>query len=298
MNTLQDSITSIGICCFKLDDIISNIFCKKISCINYYDLDNNINNINISCVNKFTKYNNMIKFLLVKRKHSLNYIDFIRGKYDILDISPLFKMFNYMSKDEIDRIHNMSFDNMWNKLWKLTARSKKYSNEYNRSKKKFNEISTNGTLAIILNTCTPYETTEWEIPKGRKEPNEKNIDCAIREFTEETSIDRDSYTILTSIDPIHDNFIGTNNKNYRHIFYTAMMKSNMMKSNMMKYNDNIEYEVTSNEIEEVRWCTWEDAIILLRPYNENKIKIITNIFLFIVNINEMNSHNEELEIFV
>jgi len=287
MNTLQDCVTSIGICCFKLDDIISNIFCKKLSCINYYDLDNNIN---ISYVNKFTKYNNMIKFLLVKRKHSLNYIDFIRGKYDISDISnisPLLKMFNYMSKDEIERIHNMSFDDMWNKLWKLTARSNKYSNEYYRSKKKFNEISTNGTLAIILNACTPYETTEWEIPKGKKEPNEKNIDCAIREFTEETSIDRDSYTILTSIDPIHDNFIGTNNKNYRHIFYTAMIS-----------NNNIEGEVTSNEIDEVRWCTWEEAIILLRPYNENKIKLITNIFLFIVNINEMNLHNEAPEILV
>jgi 8-oxo-dGTP pyrophosphatase MutT (NUDIX family) len=126
----------------------------------------------------------------------------------------------------------------------------------------------------ILQHCSPYDTPEWEIPKGRKDYNETNINCAIREFKEETSFEENDYNILDCINPIHDIFIGTNNKVYKHVFYIGLS------------NTDIKPYVCNNEIDEIRWCNWEEAINLIRPYNENKINILTNIFLFIVNICE------------
>jgi len=32
---------------------------------------------------KSENFNNIIEYLLIRRKHSLNYVEFIRGKYDI-----------------------------------------------------------------------------------------------------------------------------------------------------------------------------------------------------------------------
>ena len=72
--------------------------------------------------------------------------------------------------------------------------------------------------------------------------------------------------------------MGTNNKEYKHVFYTALYDNN---------NDIINYK--NNEIEEVRWCKWSELNDLIRPYNKNKINILTNIFLFILNVCEYNN---------
>ena len=271
-----DPITSIGIFCFKLDSNIEYIFNNNINKITYYDIDNNYN-INMSNIFKFNKYIKMIKFLLVQRKHSLNYIDFIKGKYNLNDTSNILNMLNHMSMMEVDNIKNKSFNELWNNLWNKTAHYKIYNNEMIQSCNKFNKLKDSGILNDLLNGCTPYPSPEWEIPKGRREFNEKNINCAIREFEEETRMKSKDYNILNCINPIHDNFIGTNNKEYKHIFYIGQSYNNVILD-----NDNI----NNNEIDIIKWCSWDEVLLLIRPYNENKIKIVTSIFLFIINISE------------
>ena len=273
----SEPITSVGIFCFKLDSVIKNTFNHNLNNISYYDFDNNYN-LNMSNILKFNKYNKMIKFLLVRRKHSLNYIDFIKGKYNLNDVDNILNMFNHMSIMEVDRIKTNNFNDLWCNLWNKTANYKIYNNEMIQSCNKFNKMKELGIIYDILNRCNPYPYPEWEIPKGRRDMNEKNIDCAIREFSEETQMNCDNYSILNCINPIHDNFLGTNNKQYKHIFYIAQA------------NNNEEIELNSihhnNEIDTIKWCNWDEIIILLRPYNENKIKIITSVFLFIINISE------------
>lgn len=272
----NDPITSFGIFCFTLDNKIKCMFTNNIIDTPYYDLDNNYN-INISNILKFNKYNKLIQFLLVKRKHSLNYIDFIRGKYNINNTSSIINMLNHMSRYEIDTIKQGNFSTMWSNLWQKTANIKIYNNEMVQSNKKFNELKDTNLLDDLIKQASPFATTEWEIPKGRKDFNETNIMCAMREFKEETSFEPTDYTILNCINPIHDSFIGTNSKEYKHVFYIAMATNTSIKP--------INF---SNEIEEIKWCYWDEAITLIRPYNENKIKILTNIFLFIVNQCEKN----------
>jgi 8-oxo-dGTP pyrophosphatase MutT (NUDIX family) len=236
-------ITSYGILCFKL-------------------------------LNNFEDYNSNIQFLLVRRKYSLNYIDFIRGKYDINDINSILNMFNYMSSTELALFSN-DFNTLWNNLWKKTANIKLYSKEKTLSCSKFNKLKDSGAMTELLKLSKPYDTPEWEIPKGRRNTHETDIECAMREFTEETQMNSNNYTIL-DYKPICDNFIGTNNKEYQHVFYIGKYISDY---NVNKIDKN-------NEIDEIRWCNLSDSINLIRPYNQNKINILTKLFYFICKNNE------------
>lgn len=270
----DEPLTSVGIIGIKLDKSIYNKFINNLQSVSYY----NLNNIIMDNIHKFNEYNELISFMLVNRRHSLNYIDFIRGKYDVNNKNEINKMCSYMSSDEINLIKNESFNNLWKNLWLKNAHKKKYLDEMNLSKIKFTHLKNVGTLD---NINTEYSSTEWEIPKGRKNSNETNLQCAIREFKEETSLSSDDYHIISCLDPIHDLFIGTNNKEYKHIFYTAII------NNAFEINNDFK----NNEIEEIRWCKWNELNDLIRPYNNNKINILTNIFLFILNICELNNNS-------
>jgi len=272
LKNCNEPMTSVGIVCFKLDKMIFNKFIKNLENISYYDL----NHIMMDNIHKFTQYNDYIKFLLVKRRHSLNYIDFIRGKYDINNLESIKLMCSYMSCNEIELIRSNDFNNLWNNLWMKNAHKKKYLEELNQSKNKFEYLKNSNFFDTI---DTVYESTEWEIPKGRKISSEKNLNCAIREFKEETSIDTTSYQLINSVDPIHDIFIGTNGKEYRHIFYTSLFTGD---------NENITNN--NNEIDMVQWYNWSELNDLFRSYNSSKINILTNIFLFIINVCESNNY--------
>lgn len=276
----DEPITSVGIVCFKLNKLIYEKFIQNLSNISYYNLSHMIlNNIHM-----FNNYNNMIEFMLVKRRYSLNYIEFIRGKYDPYDMERIENIFSLMSTSEVEMIKTKEFNYLWNNLWTKNAHKKKYLAELNQSKEKFNIVKSYDMEKFK----SEYNETEWEIPKGRKNTSEKNIECAIREFKEETNISHDDYIIINCVDPIHDNFIGTNGLHYRHIFYTSLFNDNNDNIHQ-SINDNIHQSINhNNEIELVQWCKWSELNDMIRPYNNNKINIFTNMLIFIINICENN----------
>ncbi len=276
INNQEEPLTSVGIICIKLDKSIYKKFINNLSSVSYY----NLNNIVMNNIHKFKEYNDLISFMLVNRRHSLNYIDFIRGKYNINNINEINTMCSYMSTDEISLIKTDDFNNLWKNLWLKNAYKKKYLEEMNLSKIKFNHLK---KMGLLDNIKSEYLSTEWEIPKGRKNSNETNLQCAIREFNEETSLTLNDYNIISCLDPIHDLFIGTNNKEYKHIFYTSVLN--------IDKDDNEYINFKNNEIDKIKWCKWSDLTEIIRPYNSNKINILTNIFLFILNICESENNN-------
>ena len=272
--------TSVGILCYKLDKTIYDKFINNLENISYYDI-NKFTILPKQDNNKtFIKCEEYIKFLLVKRRNSLNYIDFIRGKYDINNLNSIINMTKFMSKDEIELLKTNNFNKLWYDLWLKNSYKKKYSDEMNKSNEKFNYLK---SIQFFDDLFSEYSSTEWEIPKGGKKYNETNINCAIREFEEETSLTKNNYKIINCVDPIHDIFIGTNNKEYRHIFYTALYNNN---------NISDENTHSNNEIDCVKWCSWNDINTIIRPYNSSKIKIITLLILFIINVCNNCTHEE------
>ena len=60
--------------------------------------------------------NRKLKILLIKRRNTLGFVQFVRGQYNIHKIDYLQKLFNVMTNEEIELIKNRSFRFLWNYL--------------------------------------------------------------------------------------------------------------------------------------------------------------------------------------
>lgn len=275
-----EPILSYGIICFNLNsDIgitnktIENYFYNKFIDLSEFNYSN-LNNINL-----IPYFYNKVKVLMIRRKNSLNYIEFIRGKYNVLDKKQLYNLFKLMTKDENIKIRNSSFDILWEDLWKETAKSKMYHKEYNLSKLKFEELKVNNFYNLLNDdNLSNYTEPEWGFPKGRRNFLEKNLNCAIREFQEETNISLNNLHLLERLNCIDEEYIGTNLINYKHVYYMASSESEL------EVNININNNNQTYEIGDISWFTIPEAIEKMRPYYEKRIKMIHQLYFFIINL--------------
>jgi ADP-ribose pyrophosphatase YjhB (NUDIX family) len=214
---------------------------------------------------------------MIRRKHSLNYVDFVRGKW-INSLENIQRVFRLISKPELENIKKYDFDILWFELWNNTSWNNIYKKEYTESKEKFNELKKNN-FYNLLDDLSEYEwlEPEWEIPKGRKNLNELNIDCAIREFKEETGVK--NISIYKNIEPIEEIYKGTNQVTYKTVYYLA--NTDVETSNIL-----------NNEVSKIKWLTIDKVMVRIRPYYEEKIKLIHQIYFFIINLIK-NSEKQE-----
>jgi 8-oxo-dGTP pyrophosphatase MutT (NUDIX family) len=274
-----EPITSCGIICFKVNNLPINKIEKFL--FNKYINVEDFNYENLHYINKINFHSKNIKFLMIQRKNSLSYIEFLRGKYNENDINKIINMFELMTKSEIEYIKHNNFETLWNNLWNDTAKSKTFLKEMNISKYKFNYLITNN---IIDDLESKYNSPEWGFPKGRRNKYENNNDCANREFIEETNLE--NYIQFNRINPIEETFLGTNNINYKHIYYLGSSEN----ENEEEIKNKI--MIDNYEIGNIGWFTIDEILKLLRPYNTSKINIIHQIYFFIFILNDKISNNK------
>jgi len=228
------------------------------------------------------------EILMIQRKDSLCYIDFIRGKYDIKNENYLQILIDKCSIVEKENLVTRDFKELWCDLW-LISDSFSETEDYLKSYTKFKALKT-GTLnkdkrtsidSLVRNSETSYETSEWEFPKGRRNLNENDFDCAKREFKEETSYEDDDYDIITNVCPFLEEFIGENRVKYKYIYYIGQLK-NFDKIPII----DTERKEQITEIKNVRWFTKEQSLRIIRDYHHSRKKIIEKISDFITIIKD------------
>lgn len=275
----KDPITSWGIILINLVNL-NNL--DYINCdINHEEninLRSKIYNIfpeNYKDLENLSEFMNNITFLLIQRKHSIGYMDFIRGKYKLDNIDQINSLFQHMNKDEIAKISTNNFDDLWNEMWNNdTTKLNNIKKEFIYAKTQFEKIKNgNGSdlnLDFFINNISPlYKFNEWGFPKGRKDKNENTLECALREFHEETGIDTNKIKIIENIQPIEENLIGTNGIPYRHIYYIA------------EYNSNeIPKILNNNEIGNIGFFNYNESLDLIREYHTEKKNIIQILFMY------------------
>ena len=156
-----------------------------------------ITSIGVIC---FRIVNNNIELLLIRRKDSLSFLDFMRGKYNLENYNYIKKLFNRMTKNEQHLILNNDFDYLWKNLWGNSINNI-YKSEEKLSKIKFYKLkngyfvdNTNINMKDLIQECNSlYEFPEWGFPKGRRNYQEKDLNCGIREFDEETGYKKKIY---------------------------------------------------------------------------------------------------------
>ena len=179
-----------------------------------------------------------------------------------------------MTKKEVEMISTLSFDKLWNDLWNETSNYKIYMKEYTVSKNKFNELKKNN-FNNMLNSSV-YNDAEWGFPKGRRNMNENNLSCAIREFSEETNCNINNVHLLERLNCLEEEYTGSNNTNYKHIYYIAYTKA---EEELNIININQQYEIG-----DIKWLSLPEALEKIRPYYEARIKILFQIYFFIINL--------------
>jgi 8-oxo-dGTP pyrophosphatase MutT (NUDIX family) len=225
-----------------------------------------------------------IQYLMIRRKNTFGYIDFIRGKYMQNNLDHLQLIFNEMSTDEKELIKYHNFDILWKNMWGIQDinHCHQFRGEEMASQKKFDAlkygipIGINGEIVtlnnIIDNSVTHWTETEWEFPKGRRNFQEKDLDCALREFEEETGISKKNITIIENILPFEEMFIGSNHKSYKHKYFLGYINN---QDNNLKDNNLTNYQ--QSEVSKLQWKSLEECLESIRPYNLEKKQLIINI---------------------
>ena len=184
---------------------------------------------------------------------------FVLGKYDVSNSEYMSYLFNNMTYTEKLIILTMSFNSMWRYLWLLDQNMISiFSGDssglpeslgtyfYQRKKNVFaKNFKSRETLVDLMNKSSNCGLL-WEIPKGKKEFMETDIDAAIREFKEETGITIHNYKLVRHITPItqtkqHNKIV------YKFYYFVAHAKKNIEPKIMFDYNKQL------SEVSEIAW---------------------------------------------
>ena len=217
---------------------------------------------------------NNIKYLMIRRKDSLGYVDFMRGKYPLLNKRYLLNIINEMTNDEKQKLKYYDFNYLWNELWGDFV-GNQYKNEEKISKEKFfllkNGIKNKNisyTLDSLIDESNKnWNEPEWGFAKGRRNYQEKDLNCALREFEEETGIDKNKIKLVQNLLPFEEIFTGSNFKSYKHKYYLAYMEK----------DDTMTFNFQKSEVSKVNWFSIQECITNIRNYNLEKINIIKNV---------------------
>ncbi len=164
-------------------------------------------------------------------------------------------LFNGMTVDEKLDIMSLNFLQIWYRMWLDTEFM---GPSYFVSKNKFEGafvVDGGARLRRLIGRST-HACRIWEIPKGRKRSKcESDIDCAVREFGEETGIQKHNYKLLPHATRRYSYI--DDGARYTNIYYFAHMRRSTAPTHV---------DLASQQISEISDMKWMD-IDTIRHYD-------------------------------
>ena len=200
------------------------------------------------------------RFLVVQRKDSFAFVEFMRGKYRVTDTEYLLRLFEGMTAKERAAIASSEFDDLWNVLWNGFAKTRSRP-EYADASRKFERLrdAPGADIDWLLGSTSGKKEAEWGFPKGRRSAScESNVDCALRELHEETGIRPDQVRLFCSRDAdgglvrFQETFLGNNGIMYQHVYFLADLE-----------DGDAGIKTCDREIQQARWATAEDVLSMV-----------------------------------
>ena len=234
---------------------------------------------------RINNYTSTPEYLMVCRKSTYCYVDFILGKYDEKNIDYIKFMIKNMTYSERISISTKSFEDLWLDLYYNSRNPSGAFYEYVSGK--FYKIRDTFILYNTSLSCI-YKYPEWGFPKGRPNQNEDPFDCARRELFEETRIFHTNYKIIKNIMPFEERYVGTNGHGYRNVFFIAKGNKNCI-GHLDKSNT-----AQAREIGFIKWFKYEDAIKQFRDHEESKRCILEAVHNSVIDYLSLSNINSEL----
>ena len=195
-----------------------------------------------------------VRVLMIRRKDSMSFAEFLRGKYDPTNLPYVGTLVKNMTLKEQVAIATESFETLWKNLWG----DDRSSSDFQASKERFYALD---RMTLMRENLSEYTEPEWGFPKGRRMRGETDLACAVREFNEETNIPRDAYLLLNNI-LLEETFTGLNGVRYKHIYYVALLNRPELVNLTQKFTP-----MQRREISGLAWKTLAEADFLIRPHH-------------------------------
>lgn len=196
------------------------------------------------------------EYLMVQRKDSLCFVEVCRGRYSMFNTDYILYLFAHMTQEEKETLKTKEFSEFWDTMW---MHRKGNASEFNMAKAQFAMLK-NGVrikdkdgntivfdLDYVISNCGGSLTEcEWNIPRGRRNHTESNMNCALREFAEETGINETKFVLSKRFKPFVMDKLGSNGIMYRAIYYIAKCIDNHIDTNVIN-------DVQAKEVRAVKW---------------------------------------------
>ena len=225
---------------------------------------------NENSISGFENYMKDTKYLMIQRRDSLGFIEIMRGKYKVTDLDYIQYHISTMTVEEHKKILENDFDTLWLGLWGTPKeQSINYKNDKEAARLKFNTLKDENTLhTMIAKVTTLWETPEWGFPKGRRDPRESDLQCALRELREETGIHEKDVIFIRNLEALTETFFGSNHIHYCHKYFIFLYNS----------EKSIVFDKTNfymaQEIGNLGWFPLEECLEKIRPENIEKKEVL------------------------
>ena len=207
-------------------------------------------------------------FLMVQRKDTMGFVDFVRGTYTDANKDALLRTYlGEMTCHERLKLLTVPFDDIWSDMWK-NHDSKCYQLDHVPARHKMSQLD---LPALLDEVPCRWTEQEYGFPKGRKDMNETDKECAMREFCEETGYTPDQIRFL-DLPPFEERFTGTNGEPYRHVYYVAEIPQ---ENGAPILGDSLQQ---TGEVGNIAWFTFQQCIDTIRSYDRAKKDVLRRVF--------------------
>jgi 8-oxo-dGTP pyrophosphatase MutT (NUDIX family) len=216
---------------------------------------------------------NELQFLMIRRKDTLGYMDFMRGKFPVFQKQYILNMLFQMTIEERNRLRQRTISFLQGSTTTKDIIKDKIQVlmkgiEANSKETIHNESYDLLSLLDEADENVVWTEPEWGFPKGRRNTQEKDYDCALREFSEETGYNVSILNNIRNIIPFEEIFIGSNYKVYRHKYY--LMNISYKNSLTVK-------TFQKSEVSGMEWKNFTDCMNTIRSYNLEKKQMLQNV---------------------
>lgn len=209
------------------------------------------------------------EILLVRKRHTYAFITFVFSNYDTRSNDEVLRLLNKMTAEEKLILRSLDFKMIWYHVWLtdearpvqelvrsdplirlLKSKSQPDMGSYIAAKNKFESAfkHDNGKRLKELIAISKSVQPLWEIPKGQRNGHESDIQAAIREFQEETSIPPQHYRLFPNESR---SFTFIDDIKYTYTYWLAFTRRNIVP--------RIDFRTEQPaEISDIKWMSIED----------------------------------------
>ena len=267
-------------------NIIQTLLTRPHTCRNcghighlYRECPHPITSFGIICYRSHPDTKNL-EYLMIQRKDSLCFMEFIRGKYELKNTDYIRQLLGGMTHQERQILLSTQFEELWNHVW-YQPNIPRHTTEFNQAKTKFITLKKGfyqenkyvNMHALIQSSVSTSDEPEWGFPKGRRRIREEDVHCALREFSEETGLLSTDVQLCEDFAPCEEVFFGTNFILYRHVYYVGYIATYGPKSILVD-TSNVSQ---AREVRSIEWFTYEEAVKHIREHNKERKDIFRDV---------------------